>query len=385
MSKIINALFLGILVCSFSILLIGCNEDTAEEALENGPYTIQGQIENPIDSGLVILSRFDPVTQKKTPLDTSQIDSSGNYSLSLSFQEPDLFRVDFFKKQYAMLVIDEGQNKITLDVEGKKNGTVSIEGSEDSKKLQGYETFRIESNSRLVSPTYAAMDSAKGNAELEVIAVANYAEASTQHRKELLDYTQENIGSSIALYGTMLRWTGDEEIARLSQLVQAFKTAHPDLKMTQTMEDKVRRYERVAIGAIVPSFSLPDTSGQIQESSEIFGKYTLLDFWASWCGPCLLQVPDLKEAYADYHDQGFEIVSISVDTRENKWEAAIEKYELNWPNVSDLQGWQSETAAAYNVTFVPFNLLIDEEGQIIAKNLHSKSLQRKLEGLFAAN
>jgi peroxiredoxin len=284
-----------------------------------------------------------------------------------------------------MLVVGEGQKDIKVNAEGKRNGNVEIIGSEDSQKLLGYDIFRNDSNKRLIRPAYDAMRAATeaGDTKGEVEAVLAYSKASNDHGKELIDYTKDNIGTSLALYGTMLRWTGDDEVSKLENLVSDFEKVHPNLKMTKVMKDKVARYKKVAIGAVAPEFTLPDTAGNSLNINDLKGEYTLLDFWASWCSPCLLQVPDLKEAYDVYHDKGFEIVGVSVDSKGDRWKKAIEKYEMNWPHVSDLKGWGSETASDYNVTFIPFNMLIDSEGKIIAKNLHSKELQSKLAELFS--
>lgn len=367
-----------------SCLFLNCTNENTTESSDQGPYSISGTIENPVDSGLVILSIFDPVSQAKTAIDTFMLMDS-TYTLNFDFEEPDLFRIDYFKTQNVMLVIDEGQNKIQVNVDGKRKGKVEITGSEDAQKMLGYDNFRQESYDRVIKPTYDAMRAATKLEDVagEVAAVEAYAIASEASRKELIDYTEENIGTSIALFGTMLRWTGDDEVERLDKLVQSFKAVRPDLKMTKVMEDKVNRFKKVAIGAIAPVISLPDSTGTVKTLGDLKGTYTLLDFWASWCGPCLLQVPDLKDAYDIYHEKGFEIIGVSVDSKGDRWKNSIQKYEMNWPHISDLKGWQSEAAAEYNVTFIPFNMLIDSDGKILAKNLHSKALQGKLEELFA--
>ena len=365
----------------FAVAWIALTACQTKEQIVNQPnsnYRISGKVANPIADGIAILSIFDPITQIKTPLDTAIIATDGSYQLNFDFSEPNLFRVDFFKKQYVMLVIAEGQANIQLDVEGVSKGKASIKGSPDSEKLLAYDNFRLASNARVVKPTYDAMRAASktNDHEAEIEAVENYAHASETHRVELLDFTAEKIGTSIALFGSMLRWTGDEEISKLDKLVQAFKAVHSNLKMTQIMEDKVQRFKKVAMEAIAPAIVLPDTSGNTLSLAEAKGKYTLIDFWASWCTPCLLQIPDLKDAYALYHDKGFEILGVSVDSRGRRWKNSIQKYDMPWLQVSDLKGWGSISAADYNVTFIPFNVLIDENGKIIAKNLHSKALQK---------
>ena len=283
-----------------------------------------------------------------------------------------------------MLVIAKGQDNIQLNVEGISKGRAAIKGSADSEKLLAYDIFKAESNARLVKPTYDAMRAAskENDHEAEITAVQNYAHASEAHRVELLDFTAKEIGTSIALFGSMLRWTGDEEVDRLDKLVQDFKAVHPTLKMTKVMEEKVNRFKKIAMGVITPAIVLPDTSGNTFSLMDAKGKYTLIDFWASWCTPCLLQIPDLKEAYVEFQPKGFEILGVSVDSKGDRWKKSIVKYDMTWPQVSDLKGWGSASAAAYNVTFIPFNVLIDGEGKIIAKNLHSKALKAKLAKLL---
>lgn len=178
--------------------------------------------------------------------------------------------------------------------------------------------IRKESFDRLVEPTYAAMGKAKeaGDEQGEIDAVEAYATMNEMHRSELIGYAKQNIGSSIALYGTMLRWTGDENINALDELVSAFENANPDLHMATSMRRKVDRFKKVDIGAKSPEIELIDQNCETQFLSEIKAQYVLIDFWASWCGPCILQAPDLQKAHANYGDKGFEILSISLDDDE---------------------------------------------------------------------
>jgi peroxiredoxin len=372
------------------LLLYSCANDLKlPDTVENGDtsYLITGMVTDATAGSEVVLSVFDPIAQSKTPIDTAMVDSEGKYELSYQFEHPDLFRVDFFREQSVMLAIDEGQSNILLDVEGKSKEMVTIQGSPDSELLLAYDSFRLDSYDRLIKPAYAAMTAATeaGDQQAEVAAVMQYAANSEIHRAELIDYTKEHIGTSIALYGTSLRWTGDDQVAKLDELVEAFAAVHPDLEMTTRMQAKVDRYRAVAIGAKAPDINLPDQNGQTIALYDNLGTFTLIDFWASWCRPCLLQVPDLKQAQVEFGDRGFQIFSVSADTKGDKWRKAIEEYNLDWPNVSDLKGWESEAANAYNATFLPYNLLIDSEGTIIAKNLHSKELQTMLAKLYQTN
>ena len=150
---------------------------------------------------------------------------------------------------------------------------------------------------------------------------------------------------------------------------------------------KIAEYQRVAaktgIGA-APAFSLPDTMGQKFELASLHGKYVLVDFWASWCVPCRKENPNVVKAYQKFHDKGFEIVGVSLDTKKEAWMKAIEKDQLNWFHVSDLKGWDSELVKEYGIKSVPSSFILNREGKVIAKNLRAEKLLEQLEKIFSA-
>ena len=113
------------------------------------------------------------------------------------------------------------------------------------------------------------------------------------------------------------------------------------------------------------------------------GKVVLIDFWASWCGPCRKENPNVVKTYAKYKDDGFTVMSVSLDTDKEKWLAAIKQDNLNWPNhVSDLRGWNNRVAALYEVKSVPFTVLIDQQGKIIKTNLRGEALESELQRIY---
>ena len=139
---------------------------------------------------------------------------------------------------------------------------------------------------------------------------------------------------------------------------------------------------RVAIGAIAPDLEFPDPEGKMRKLSDLRGKVVLLDFWASWCGPCRRENPNVTKIYAQYHDKGFEVFSVSLDGDAASWKRAIETDKLVWPNhVSDLKKWQSQAAAIYGVRSIPSTFLLDKEGRIVQRDLRGADLERAVKQL----
>ncbi len=116
--------------------------------------------------------------------------------------------------------------------------------------------------------------------------------------------------------------------------------------------------------------------------SELKGKVVLLDFWASWCGPCRKENPNVLRIYNKYKDKGFDIMAVSLDKKKGPWLKAIEKDGLIWHHVSDLRGWKNEVAIDYSVRSIPHTVLLDQQGRIIARNLRGASLESKLKQIF---
>ncbi len=151
----------------------------------------------------------------------------------------------------------------------------------------------------------------------------------------------------------------------------------------QRLEKEMNELKKLMVGAIAPDMSLPDQNGDTIAISDFKGQILLLDFWASWCGPCRRENPTVVKVYDKYKDQGFEVLSVSLDKTKEKWLAAIEQDGLEWKHMSDLKGWKSLATDVYKVKAIPRTYILDQEGQIIAKNLRGEALERKMEELFS--
>lgn len=156
------------------------------------------------------------------------------------------------------------------------------------------------------------------------------------------------------------------------------KTSH----CGRMIKERIERMEKTENNAIAPDFTLNDADGNEITMSQVEAKVKIIDFWASWCGPCRMNNPALKKIYDEYHSKGLEIIGVSLDNKAENWKRAIEKDGLNWINVSSLKGWKCDVVQKYSVRGVPALFVLDENNRIIATGLRGEKLSAFLAGIL---
>jgi len=256
-----------------------------------------------------------------------------------------------------------------------------VKGGPAAKMYAEYEEGGKIYDKQIEKPWSIVMDStataeAKAKAQAEVDSITALKDSYTKV------FIAANIPSAISDYLYVMnggKFTEPEKAIVLKKM----DAGHHYYYYQQLLDEKAAE-EATAVGAQYTDLAMPNPQGKTIKVSDYVkkNKYILIDFWASWCGPCRAEMPTVVKAYSTYHKKGFEVVGVSFDNNKVAWVKAIKSLKLPWPHMSDLKGWGCAAAPIYNVKGIPANVLVDKNGTIIAKNLRGEDLLNKLAELL---
>jgi peroxiredoxin len=197
------------------------------------------------------------------------------------------------------------------------------------------------------------------------------------------DFVRNNPGSYAAPY-FLSRVQYGMEVDELDNLVSALDPKLKEVPSIVALTERIEKLKTVAVGQVAPDFTMNDQDGNPVKFSDIYkqNEYTLLDFWAAWCGPCRQENPNIVAIYNDYKDKGFSVFGVSLDRDRDAWLKAIDDDNLTWPHVSDLAYWQNAAAQMYAVNSIPASLIVDKNGKIIAKDKRDEALREAVSELL---
>jgi len=204
---------------------------------------------------------------------------------------------------------------------------------------------------------------------------------ASKHTERVKDAIKDMDGSFASLAAAMLI-DPSTDFEFLDSLITGLDQKYPNTKTIVTLKQQLNELRTLSVGQPAPEIALPNPEGKMVKLSDLRGKYVLIDFWAAWCKPCREENPNVVRLYQQYKDRGFEVFGVSLDRTKEAWVKAIEEDGLEWTQVSDLQYFNSEAAATYQINAIPATYMLDPEGKIIAKDLRGSSLENKLKELF---
>ncbi len=342
---------------------------------------ISGSIFNLSTDSLFIAQSF----ENNENYDTIITDQKGNFNASITLPKQD-FYVLKAGGSFIHLIIRE-KNEIKIFGDGRKlNEFCNIIGSDESSAMNSFDQVVRKWKAKSDSALIAINKDQNKRDEINAYMSQEYYKFMNKLRS-FIGVNQNSAALIIALGSINLDEETDSYASVLNQVYKSFPqsyTVQQYKKNFDTHMEMLEAQKPLGIGKEAPDFEELSVNRKKKiKLSDLRGKVVLIDFWASWCGPCRRENPNVVNTYNKYKEDGFTIMSVSLDNNLEKWKAAIEADNLSWPNhVSDLGGWKSKVSRLYGVGSVPFTVLIDQEGKIIKTNLRGAGLEKELKILF---
>jgi thiol-disulfide isomerase/thioredoxin len=344
---------------------------------------VEGKL-NSVDTENVLLYQANGLNANQFDIvDTLSVDADSSFSSSYRL-EPHYYRLRIHDSLYVPFIADSGQH-ITMNVPAE--GKYDVSGSPDTELFEEYEKFRMKVLRETVYPIRgkleALLEEDKPGDAPQIEKLGDRVLKAEESYRDTLIHAVKKMGASIAIYPTMVRWNGDKHLDYYEELAADFSERHQGLEVVELVSEKVRILKQVSLGGKVSEIVAPDTSGVERSLYNNLGKYTLIDFFGSWCGPCRSESDHLAKMYNRYNSSGFEIFGFGIEYEKDRWVRALNEDNRTWINVSTVDGYSSDIATEYSITAIPKNFLVDENGIIIAKDIHGQELEEQLEELFS--
>lgn len=353
--------------------IAACNKN------KEGAYTVNGSISGQ-DTGWIFLKKREEgkwVTQDSVQLKDGKFTFTGKIGL------PELFYLGLKNKEGYFPFFIENAN-ITLKAFADSLDKTEVTGSATHDL---YKTFLKQDdmyNQKLEALYKDYMAAKEANDTVKVQSMeAGFDAIQKEQSAAMKDFILKNGKSVVSAY-LALSNAYNFDLDNLKEINKAMDASISDSKYVKKLKEREETLSKLTPGNVAPDFSLNDTTGKAVSLSSFRGSYVLVDFWASWCGPCRAENPNVVAAYAKYHEKGFTVLGVSLDEDKDKWMEAIRKDKLTWTHISDLIGWNNAAAKLYGVMSIPANFLLDKEGKIIGSSLRGEDLNKKLEEIFPA-
>ena len=320
-------------------------------------------------------------------LDSTSLKEDGKYSFDFIAKEESIYRIAT-EKDLEILFINDVEN-IQINADANDYNSYQIKGSKTSEGLLKFLKEYRQKDSSIFATLYNldALQNQKGK-DSTIFWLQKQKTDKISQLNQFIEKTVTTETNPAFLYyalGLSIRSMEANQVLAMAKLAAEKTKASILIDFVTTLSSQVRANTNaspIEVGQMAPEIALQDMDGKIITLSSLKGKFVLVDFWASWCGPCRGENPNVVANFEKYKNKNFTVLGVSLDDDKANWIEAIESDKLNWQHISDLKKWESIVVGAYQIEGIPFNVLLDPTGKIIAKDLRGPDLGNTLETLL---